>query len=128
MSTLTDLQAQARDLKLAIEEAQRAERKARQAAYDAYVPEYRYYAAAEKGRIVREIVNWAEFEALDMDGVMYMGTGHKQKVISVQYFLTDEGILTHRGGGYCILNDPKLCTDEEYERICQGDIPERFFR
>jgi len=42
------------------------------------------------------------------------------------YYRTDENILTHTGGGVCILKDPKLCSDEEWEQIKSGSIPEKF--
>ncbi len=44
------------------------------------------------------------------------------------YYRTDEGILTHDGGGLCVLRDPKLCSDAEWEAILAGDIAEKFKR
>ena len=48
--------------------------------------------------------------------------------VGMFYYRTDENILTRAGGGYRVLKDPKLCSDEEWERICSGDIPEKFKR
>lgn len=42
------------------------------------------------------------------------------------YYRTEEQILYHDGGGHCALKDVKLCSDEEWERISKGDIPEKF--
>lgn len=44
------------------------------------------------------------------------------------YFRTDENILTHDGGGTLVLNDPKLCNDEEWARLASGDVPAKFVR
>jgi len=37
------------------------------------------------------------------------------------YYRTEEGILTHSGGGSMILRDPMLCDDEEWADICAGN-------
>ncbi len=42
------------------------------------------------------------------------------------YFRTDEGILTHEGGGHCVLKTPKLCSDIEWEKMRKGNIPLKF--
>jgi hypothetical protein len=48
---------------------------------------------------------------------------------SMFYYRTDENILTYSGsGGVLILNTPKLCSDEEWEQIVSGNIPEKFKR
>ena len=44
------------------------------------------------------------------------------------YYRTDEGILTSDSGGYCVLQIPKLCSDEEWEKMRKGGIPEKFKR
>ncbi len=48
--------------------------------------------------------------------------------LGMWYVRTEEGILTHEGGGHCILDDPRLCNDEEWAAICSGNIPEKFIR
>lgn len=42
------------------------------------------------------------------------------------YYRTDEGILTHKGGGHCVLNDPKLCSNDEWNQMNAGIIPDKF--
>lgn len=42
------------------------------------------------------------------------------------YRRTDEGILTHEGGGTMVLETPRLCSDAEWQSILAGDIPEKF--
>lgn len=42
------------------------------------------------------------------------------------YFRTDENILTHDGGGWYVLQDPKLCNDEEWAAIVSGNIPLKY--
>jgi hypothetical protein len=42
------------------------------------------------------------------------------------YYRTRENILTHEGGGHCVLNDPMLCNDEEWEKILAGVIPLKY--
>ena len=42
------------------------------------------------------------------------------------YFRTEENILTYDGGGYCVLKEPKLCSDEQWESIKNGIIPDKF--
>lgn len=42
------------------------------------------------------------------------------------YFRTEENILTYDGGGYCVLKEPKLCSDEQWESIKNGVIPDKF--
>lgn len=44
------------------------------------------------------------------------------------YIRTNEGILTHAGGGHLILRDPMLVSDEEWAQICAGDIPAKYKR
>ena len=44
------------------------------------------------------------------------------------YYRTDEGILTHEGGGNLILRDPRLCSDGEWAAILEGNIPAKFLR
>ena len=44
------------------------------------------------------------------------------------YYRTDENILYHKGGGYSILNDVKLCNDEEWALIVANKIPSKFIR
>lgn len=46
----------------------------------------------------------------------------------IVYYRTDENILTHDGGGTLVLKDPKLCSDEEWNMICSGNIPDKFKR
>lgn len=42
------------------------------------------------------------------------------------YFRTEENILTSDGGGHCVLKEPKLCSDEQWESIKNGIIPDKF--
>lgn len=49
-----------------------------------------------------------------------------ERLNSVLYYRDEDNILTHKGGGYILLKDPKLCSDEEWEAIKKGDIPEKF--
>lgn len=42
------------------------------------------------------------------------------------YYRTDENIITECGGGILLLNTPKLCSDEEWTAILNGNIPEKF--
>lgn len=42
------------------------------------------------------------------------------------YYRTEEGILTSGGGGHCVLNDPMLCNDVEWEEILAGNVPAKF--
>lgn len=44
------------------------------------------------------------------------------------YYRTDEGILTHKGGGHMILRDPVLCSDEQWTALEQGDVPRKWQR
>lgn len=44
------------------------------------------------------------------------------------YYRTDEGILTHGGGGHLVLKDPKLCSDAEWEEMKAGRIPAKFIK
>lgn len=46
----------------------------------------------------------------------------------MKYVLTDEGILTHEGGGTLVLDDPKLCSDAEWQELCSGRVPAKFIR
>ena len=48
--------------------------------------------------------------------------------LGCRFILTDEGILTHEGGGYIILNTPRLCNAQEWEAICSGRPPAKFIR
>lgn len=44
------------------------------------------------------------------------------------YWRTDEGILTHSGGGHLVLNDPVLCSDEQWRDLEQGIVPLKWQR
>lgn len=46
--------------------------------------------------------------------------------VGMHYYRTDENILTYEGGGTRVLNTPKLCSDEEWEKILANDIPMKF--
>lgn len=48
--------------------------------------------------------------------------------VGVEYYRTDENILTHGGGGTLLLKDPKLCNDEEWAELTAGRIPDKFLR
>lgn len=44
----------------------------------------------------------------------------------MNYYRTDENILDSTGGGHCLLKVPKLCSDEEWQQILIGKIPDKF--
>lgn len=44
----------------------------------------------------------------------------------MMYVLTDEGILTHKGAGTSLLNTPMLCSEDEWEELCEGRVPAKF--
>jgi len=44
------------------------------------------------------------------------------------YWRTDGGILTHSGGGHRVLNDPVLCSDEQWEALKRGEVPVKWQR
>lgn len=46
---------------------------------------------------------------------------------SVRYYVR-YGVLFRDGGGYLTLKDEQPCSDEEWERIKSGDIPEKFLK
>lgn len=48
--------------------------------------------------------------------------------LGCRFVLTDEDILTQEGGGYIILNTPRLCNAQEWEAICSGRPPAKFIR
>jgi hypothetical protein len=41
---------------------------------------------------------------------------------SVTYWRTDEGILTHCGGGHLVLREPVLMSDDEWEDLKKGNV------
>lgn len=45
---------------------------------------------------------------------------------SVTYYRNEYGVLNHNGGGYVLLKDGIPCSDEEWEAIKQGNIPNKF--
>lgn len=45
---------------------------------------------------------------------------------SVGYYRTEDGILTHEGGGWCLLKEPALCSDIEWEALKAGTVPDKF--
>ena len=44
---------------------------------------------------------------------------------SVKYFRISD-VLLHKGGGWLLLKDQQPCSDEEWESIKAGDVPEKF--
>lgn len=50
------------------------------------------------------------------------------KWLGMFYYRTEENILHHMSGGYLILKDVQLCSDEQWESILQGNIPAKFIR
>ena len=46
----------------------------------------------------------------------------------MRYHRTDENILTHDSGGWCVLNDPMLCSDQEWAQMVAGTIPTKYMR
>lgn len=45
---------------------------------------------------------------------------------SCTYYRNEYGVLSHTGGGWILLQDGIPCSDEEWEAIKSGDIPEKF--
>lgn len=48
--------------------------------------------------------------------------------LGMYYTRTEENILTKEGGGYCVLRDPMLCSDKEWQALCVGDIPAKYIK
>ena len=44
----------------------------------------------------------------------------------MRYHRTAENILHHDSGGWCVLNDPMLCSDDEWNQIVAGNIPDKY--
>ena len=77
--------------------------------------------------IQQTLLNKAEFDA----HCAYYGSlmsPPNDSVSSVRYFRTEEKILTHDGGGHLLLKDVQTCSDEEWEAVKSGQIPEKFLR
>jgi hypothetical protein len=45
---------------------------------------------------------------------------------SVTYYRNEYGVLNHSGGGYVLLKDGIPCSDDEWEQIKEGNIPDKF--
>lgn len=45
---------------------------------------------------------------------------------SVGYYRNEYGVLDHDGGGWILMRDGIPCSDEEWEEIKQGRIPDKF--
>jgi len=76
-------------------------------------------------RLTRTMLNHDEFSKLIEKYGKLSGVPDAQ-VHSVSYLLTREGILASAGGGYCVLNSGMECTETEWERIRNGDVPAKF--
>ena len=48
--------------------------------------------------------------------------------MGMYYWRTDEGILTHSGGGTMVLRDPVLCSDEQWAGLAAGIVPLKWQR
>ena len=55
-----------------------------------------------------------------------MGDGEDGKWQRMFYYRTEEGILYHEGGGYLVLKDVQLCSDEQWAELTAGRIPDKF--
>lgn len=53
---------------------------------------------------------------------------HSDKWGGMCYLRTEEGILYHKSGGAHVLFDPLLISEEEWDALKQGNIPDRFKR
>ena len=51
----------------------------------------------------------------------------KEHKSSVKYYRL-HGLLLRAGGGHITLRDKQLCSDEEWESLKKGNIPEKFMR
>jgi hypothetical protein len=71
--------------------------------------------------IVGTLENKADFD-LFLNSIGFMYDAPKESVRSAKYFRTEENVLTHEGGGYLLLKDCCLCTDEEWEGIKKGNF------
>lgn len=75
-------------------------------------------------RLIGELVNEpAKKEFMALFGHI-SGSWDKQ-LRSVGYYRVG-GVLLHGGGGWIILKDQQVCTDEEWDRIKSGDVPKKF--
>lgn len=73
-----------------------------------------------------ELLNWHDYQ----DFMAIFGSllnAPKKKMSSVKYWRTDEGILTHSGGGQVLLKAPVLMTDEAWEELKAGQV-EKFMK
>jgi len=82
-----------------------------------------YEALCVQKRIKPEVIDeWAK-GGLPM---FHYDSQDKGKWLGMVFYRTDENILTPGGGGHHVLKTPKLCSDEEWEQIKNGSIPEKF--
>jgi hypothetical protein len=81
-----------------------------------------------KGVRVARRIKPALIEEWAKGGVARFSSGYEEKDrwFRMFYYRTDENILTSDGGGHCVLNVPKLCSDTEWEQIVSGIIPEKY--
>jgi len=76
-------------------------------------------------RIKPEILEaWKKNGLPDFDGPFQQ----EDRWYETFYIRTDENILTNEGGGHHILHIPKLCSDEEWNEMLEGRIPNKFKR
>ena len=140
MPTIAELEAQLEELKKQTEQLEAAKRREASLVFNALRKEpssYEWMCYPQKHidwmtkiehdavRVTRrfrpEVID--EFEA--SHGSLGYGT---RDWVGMIYLRTDEGILTHSGGGTMVLNDPMLCSDREWEQLKMGEIAMKYMR
>lgn len=87
-----------------------------------------YFDPVGSIRIIRKQTNRAKWDAIVAKYGHSVSSLPNAQVQSVAYFLAEGNILTHTGGGYLLLTDPVHITQDEWEAIKAGNIPERLLR
>ena len=132
MATREELEAQLKELDRAEREAREQKHKRAVIAYSALPLEWKCtpvewvdWATKKKYPGVRvqcrkELVAYAGYIAEFGDH------SDRNEWKGMTYYRTEENILTSNSGGSCVLNEPKLCNDEEWAAILAGNIPEKY--
>lgn len=80
----------------------------------------------DETRVVRKL-KASRLEQWKLGGPgMFSSNWEDGKARGMFYYRTDEGILTGSGGGYHVLDIPRLCSDAEWAEILAGRIPMKF--
>lgn len=93
-------------------------------------PEYSYQVFECDGhfdpdgsfRILRTLTNYQVYQDIiaEYGFPTFNGFEAEEEVRSVAYSRNDEGIVTHSGGGYLLLDDPFLCDEDEWIKLKSG--------